>query len=170
MEMRSCQRYSAKSAATFLCGSAVGAGAVYLLDPSAGRRRRHVARDRAAGALRRGARRTARDLRFAGTQVQGRRHQLVHRLSRGPAPELDDAELEHKVESIVFRDRSVPKGQISMNAERGYIVLRGQVEHAEMIAHLDEAVRKVRGVRGVENLLHLPGTPPPRRSSGIKPG
>ena len=170
MEMRSCQRHSAKSAAAFLCGSAVGAGAVYLLDPSAGRRRRHVARDRAAGVLRRGARRTAHDLRFAGTQVQGRWRRLVHRLSPRPAPELDDAELVHKVESIVFRDRSVPKGQISMNAERGSIVLRGQVERAELIADLDEAVRKVRGVRGVENLLHLPGTPTPRRSSGRKPG
>jgi osmotically-inducible protein OsmY len=160
----------AKSAAAFLCGSAIGAGAGYLLDPSAGRRRRHVASDRAAGALRRGARRAAHDLRFAGTQVQGRRRRLVHRLSPRPAPELDDAELVHKVESIVFRDRSIPKGQISMNAERGHIVLRGQVERAELIADLDEAVRKVRGVRGVENLLHLPGTPSPRRSPGRKPG
>jgi osmotically-inducible protein OsmY len=66
-----------------------------------------------------------------------------------------------RVESIVFRDPRFPKGQISINAEQGEVFLRGQVARPELIQDLEEAVRKVPGVRGVENLLHLPGTPAP---------
>ena len=44
--------------------------------------------------------------------------------------------------------------------------LRGQVDRPELIHDLEEAVRKVPGVRGVENLLHLPGTPAPTSHAG----
>jgi osmotically-inducible protein OsmY len=76
---------------------------------------------------------------------------------------VDDATLAHKVESVLFRDRDVPKGEISINAENGVVFLRGQVERPEIVEELADRVRKVRGVRGVENLLHTPGTPPPTR-------
>jgi osmotically-inducible protein OsmY len=57
----------------------------------------------------------------------------------------------------------VPKGQINVNAERGVVVLRGQVERPELLEALEARVRNVKGVRAVENLLHLPGSPPPQR-------
>jgi osmotically-inducible protein OsmY len=91
---------------------------------------------------------------------------LVHRLRRSPARELDDVTLAHKVESVVFRDARRPKGQISINAEQGAVFLRGQVESPELIDDLEQAVRAVAGVRSVENLLHLPGTPAPRPRGG----
>jgi hypothetical protein len=40
---------------------AAGLAAGYFLDPDSGKRRRHVARDRALGLIRRGARRTSRE-------------------------------------------------------------------------------------------------------------
>jgi osmotically-inducible protein OsmY len=73
----------------------------------------------------------------------------------------DDVTLTHKVESVVFRDPKFPKGQININAEEGEVFLRGQVDRPELIQELEEAVRDVPGVRSVENLLHLPGTPAP---------
>jgi osmotically-inducible protein OsmY len=67
------------------------------------------------------------------------------------------------VETVLFRDRDVPKGQINVNAENGVVFLRGQVERRELVDDLGARVRKVRGVRGVTNLLHVPGSPPPSR-------
>jgi len=78
----------------------------------------------------------------------------------------DDAELAHKVESVVFRDDALPKGEVSINAERGTVFLRGQVESPDIIVQLERAVRDVEGVDGVENLLHVPGTPAPHPEGG----
>lgn len=78
----------------------------------------------------------------------------------------DDAELAHKVESVIFRDDSLPKGEVSINAENGTVFLRGQVDSPETIVRLEHAVRDVEGVDGVENLLHEPGTPAPHARGG----
>ncbi len=67
--------------------------------------------------------------------------------------------LAHKIESILFRDRDVPKGQININAEEGVVFLRGQVDRPELVGELEARVRAVKGVRAVENLLHLPPSP-----------
>jgi len=76
--------------------------------------------------------------------------------------ELDDATLVDKVESAIFRDPALPKGRININAERGRVVLRGEVDQPEQISALEVAVRQVSGVKDVENLLHLPGTSVPQ--------
>jgi len=75
---------------------------------------------------------------------------------------VDDATLVDKVESAIFRDPAVPKGRININAERGRVVLRGEVDQSEQISALEAAARQVPGVKDVENLLHLPGTPAPQ--------
>ena len=76
-------------------------------------------------------------------------------------PELDDVSLVRKVESELFRDRTIPKGPISINADRGIVVLRGQLDDAQEIDRIEREVRVVAGVRDVENLLHPPGVPAP---------
>lgn len=78
----------------------------------------------------------------------------------------DDAELAHKVESVVFRDESLPKGKVSINAENGTVFVRGQVDSPDTIVRVERAVRAVDGVAGIENLLHLPGTPAPHAKGG----
>ena len=75
------------------------------------------------------------------------------------AQPTDDADLAQKVRSEVFEAVDVPRSGINVNAERGVVVLRGQVETAEEIDALEEAVRRVSGVRDVDNRLHLPGVP-----------
>ena len=100
--------------------------------------------------------------RHASSEAVGRTKRAAHALSSNVV-ELDDVTLAHKVESILFRDRDVPKGQINVNAENGVLFLRGEVERPELVGELEARVRKVRGVRGVENLLHVPGHPPPER-------
>jgi osmotically-inducible protein OsmY len=82
----------------------------------------------------------------------------------------NDAVLVSKVESEVFGDPDIPKGGISINAENGIVVLRGQVEDPEQIRRLEQAVGKIDGVLGVENLLHLPGTPAPTSHGRVSAG
>jgi osmotically-inducible protein OsmY len=51
----------------------------------------------------------------------------------------------------------VPKGQINVNVEDGVVYLRGELEQPDLIEDLGAQARKVQGVLGVENLLHVPG-------------
>jgi hypothetical protein len=147
-------------------GALVGAAIEYLLDPAGGHKRRLWFRSRFTGSFRHGRRRAARTLRVRAAFARGHAHGLAHRLCHEPASELDDAELAHKVESIVFRDPSVPKGLISINAENGVVFLRGEVESQKLIDEIELKVRDVEGVRETENLLHLPGTPAPHPRGG----
>jgi osmotically-inducible protein OsmY len=139
----------------YLAAATGGIALLYFLDPSNGKRRRHTLRDRAGSAGRHGFRRARKLVRHTTSDAYGFGQRLVHRLP-GPTPELDDTTLVDKVESIVFRDRDVPKGNININAENGVVFLRGQVDRPELVEELEARVRKVRGVRGVQNLLHVP--------------
>ena len=86
------------------------------------------------------------------------------RIAKSFKPQPDDVTLARKVETEIFRDAEVPKGQINVNAENGVVVLRGEVEEPELIRDLEEKTRNVQGVQEVENLLHTPGTPVPAKS------
>lgn len=142
-----------------LAGFASGAAVAYLLDPACGHRRRA----QAAAIFRHSRHSLARRGRVRVLRSLGRARGVLYRLRRPtPREALDDAGLAHKVESVLFRDPHVPKGEISINAERGAVFLRGQVASAELIDDLAEAVWEIRGVDEVVNLLHLPGTEAPR--------
>ena len=78
--------------------------------------------------------------------------------------QYDDVTLARKVETEIFRDADAPKGDVVVNAEHGVVFLRGQVKDSGQIKELEEAARSVDGVKGVETLLHTPGTPAPMKS------
>lgn len=139
--------------------AAVGA-AVYFFDPENGKRRRHMLRDRVLAFFRRGGRRAEGAGRAVAAEAYGVAQKATH-LTEEPKPQPDDVTLARKVETEIFRDPDVPKGQINVNAEEGKVILRGEVDRTELIDELVERTRKVQGVREVESLLHLPGTPAP---------
>jgi osmotically-inducible protein OsmY len=141
---------------TFALGAVTASVAAYLMDR--GRRKRLF--DRVAGAFRRGVRRGERTARHAAAEAYGFKQKATH-LREQPKETPNDATLTAKVESEVLRGADVPKGDINVNAENGVVVLRGQVERPELIEELETKVRKVQGVRDVENLLHLPGSEAP---------
>jgi osmotically-inducible protein OsmY len=137
---------------------ALGALAAYFFDPDSGRRRRALARDRMPAFLRQG-RHKAEELGSAATAgASGAAEKVKHRKEE-EKPQPDDVTLARKVETEIFRDADVPKGQINVNAENGVVVLRGEVGKPELIRDLEEKTRKVQGVREVENLLSAPETP-----------
>jgi osmotically-inducible protein OsmY len=92
----------------------------------------------------------------AASDAAGQARRAAHAIRPSAEVELDDATLVDKVESIVFRNHDLPKGQININAENGVVFLRGQVDRPELVETLEARVRKVQGVKGVENLLHTP--------------
>jgi hypothetical protein len=144
-----------------VAGFALAAGAAleFFRDPRSGKRRRHLLRDRTRAAFRRRARTVERRAHYEAGKMVGAAHAITHH--EHAVPELDDVSLVRKVESELFRDRTIPKGPISINADRGIVVLRGQLEDAQQIQRIEREVRGVAGVRDVENLLHPPGVPAP---------
>jgi hypothetical protein len=148
------------AAAAAVCGVALGAALEYFVDPRAGRRRRHSARDRVISRMRHGERRTARRARRAESHAIGIARRTLFARRRRPEP-LDDVTLAHKVESELYRRTGIPKGHVSINAENGVVFLRGIMDGEDQIDRAEAAARRIQGVREVENLLHLPGTPAP---------
>jgi osmotically-inducible protein OsmY len=132
------------------------AALTYFFDRENGKRRRRMLADRTAGFFRRKARLLDRGRRRAVSAGYGAVQKTKHRTEE-EKPQPNDATLKAKVESEVFRDARVPKGQVDVNAEDGVVYLRGEVESPDLVAELEAATRKVHGVREVENLLHTPG-------------
>ena len=87
-------------------------------------------------------------------------------VGREPADQrLNDPALAAKVESEVFRDQQIPKDKLSLNAEDGVVYLRGEVPDQDTMDELVARARKVDGIKGVENLTHLPSEAAPTKSS-----
>jgi osmotically-inducible protein OsmY len=139
-------------------GAAIGALLAFSFDRERGRRRRKLAVDRMRGFFNRRARQAGRAGRAVGAEVYGVAMKATH-LRERPKPQPDDATLARKVETEIFRPADAPKATVSVNAEKGVVYLRGEVQRPELIEELVEKTRKVQGVRRVENLLHLPGAP-----------
>ena len=160
-----------------LLGAAAGAAAYfYFWDARKGPERRAAVRERLAGlpgmaALGPSAPSSApyeTPASDSGTAVRADPRADTDALTRSAADHPDaesadgaDADLAQKVRSEVFEALDIPHGGINVNAERGVVVLRGQVETAEEIAALEAATRRVAGVRDVDNRLHVPGAPIP---------
>ena len=140
-------------------GAIAGAVAAFLLDPQRGKARRAQLVDRAGAMARDAGQSLERGARQIGSTVEGKASALRNGGNGEPMP--NDAALAMKVESELFRDPDVPKGDININVEQGVVVLRGEVADAGMSERLENAARAISGVWEVENLLHLPGEPAP---------
>ena len=142
----------------------VGLGALiaYFFDPQNGHRRRALARDRIPAVFHRSTQSVEKAAKSVSVEAQAKKAKVTHR-KEAEKPQPDDVTLARKVETEIFRDVEVPKGQINVNAENGKVVLRGEVEKPAMIKDLEKQTRKVQGVREVENLLHVKGTPAPAK-------
>jgi osmotically-inducible protein OsmY len=102
--------------------------------------------------------------RYAG-QLKGAAGSVTPGAGREPAEDrLNDPALARKVESEIFRDSEIAKGDISVNAEYGVIYLRGQITNSDAMEQLVARARAVDGVRGVENLTHLPSESAPTKT------
>jgi hypothetical protein len=135
--------------------AALGAAAMFVLDPDKGRRRRALARDKANWVARRTseiADAAARDLRG---RLQGVGAQTARRLRGNDRP--GDDVLRERVRAKLGRSVSHPHA-VRVEAQQGRVVLSGPILASE-IDGLLSTVRAVPGVVDVEQRLESHQTP-----------
>jgi osmotically-inducible protein OsmY len=144
-----------------VAGAAAGYVAAYFTDAERGRSRRAEVARQFEGLGREANRIAQRSAIVATDKASGIKSRVM---PRGDEGDTDDLTILDRVESEVFRDPTIPKGDINVMVVEGKAVLRGQVPEKQ-IGAIEAAVRKVVGVRDVENLLHVAGTPAPNKAS-----
>lgn len=142
---------------TLAGATAIGFGAAWFFDPNSGAQRRNELRDKFASRARTGAGSVAGAARDIGAKAGG----AVASKTSGTTEPANDQALADKVKTEVLGDPEVPKDRINIDVSDGIVALRGEVDSRELMQALDDKARNVEGVRDVQNLLHLPGTPPP---------
>jgi osmotically-inducible protein OsmY len=148
-------RASGTSTKAVGAAGAVGLAAGYFLDPDSGKRRRHIARDRALALIRRGADKTRREADYVAGTVEGKVEAAKSKTApEKPAP--NDQALAERVKSEIFQPADAPKESVNINVEDGVVYLRGEVKRPDQIRKLVKEAGAVDGVKGVENLLHTP--------------
>jgi osmotically-inducible protein OsmY len=145
---------------TLLFGAAAGAAAAHFLDPDSGARRRNTLRDRTASKARAGAGQVATSASYTAGKAKGAVSTAAPSMG-DRIEDVDDVTLARKVETEIFRDPDAPKGQVSVDVQAGVVNLRGTVADEGWIVKLADDAKKVDGIKGVNNLLHRPGTPAP---------
>lgn len=145
--------------------SAVAVAAAYLLDPELGRSRRTRIAERTRHQVRMTVGRIGRQARYVWTSVGARAR---HRLRSTASQRVEGSTLLDRVESELFTDPSMPHGRLSLEVEGTTVVLRGQLDSQAQIAGVETAVRRIPGVTGIRNLLHLPGTPAPNKAAALE--
>jgi osmotically-inducible protein OsmY len=132
----------------------IGVGAAYFFDPRLGRRRRHVARDRAAKMVRTATRVTGKKARFSAGKARGvyaRGRQIVV----PPTVESDDAIVEQRIRSEALRDVGISSSDIDLTVEDGVVTLIGSVPGDKPASDLVARVQKVPGVADVAAMLRV---------------
>jgi uncharacterized membrane protein len=151
-----------------LGGAASGAAAMYWFDPQSGRRRRALARDKAAHVLRRSRAVLDASRRDLAHRARGLAAELAGRFESRP---LDDVAIERRVRAELGRVTSHP-GAIAVSCDDGGTVeLTGVILEKELPAVLAR-VAKVRGVNGVESRLQVhdeAGSVPALQGGGRRP-
>jgi uncharacterized membrane protein len=156
---------SCESALTF---AALGAGLMYLFDPSLGRRRRHVLRDKLIHYARKTADCTDATFRDVWHRSVGLAHETRASFSHDS---VADVVLVERVRSKLGRVVSHPHA-VQVCAENGVVCLSGTVL-ADEADHLLKAAKSVRGVKDIAYSLDIrpaPGNVPELQGGAQRPG
>ena len=145
---------------SFALGLVAGAAAVHFLSG----RDRNAIRDQARSKATAAAAAVQTQAAHVANQAKGVAHTVTPSGSRLEDP--DDVTLARKVETEIFRAADAPKGNVSVDVQAGVATLRGEVGEHEWIERLGDQAGHVSGIRGVQNLLHTPGTPAPEPEPG----
>jgi hypothetical protein len=156
-------------ATNVLRAAALGAVAMYLLDPDNGRRRRAIARDKAQSLVQNASEVVAAAGRDVANRARGARAATRRALY---APTVaDDLQLIERVRARIGRVVSHPHA-IQVGAQDGWVTLSGPIL-ADEVSGLIRAASNVPGVRGVSEHLDVhrePGSVPSLQGEGRRRG
>jgi osmotically-inducible protein OsmY len=138
---------------SFALGAAAGAAAARKLGPGSAKKLKDQATSKASTA----ASAMSSQAHYAAGTMKG----MASAVTPSRSEPMDDATLADRVRSEIFRDADAPKGSVSVDVQAGIAYLRGEVADHAWIERLGAEARKVQGIDGVKNLLHVPGTPTP---------
>jgi uncharacterized membrane protein len=133
-----------------IAGMVIGAGAMYLLDPDRGARRRSLLRDKSVHARHKLGDGLAATVRDARNRTAGKAAELR---SRFRPDEADDEVLHERVRSAIGRVVSHPSA-ITVLVSDGRVTLTGHVLVDE-VNDLVNRVEEIRGVKEVRNELEI---------------
>jgi len=145
--------------------AAIGA-AFYFLDPANGRQRRQTALDQVGSSLGRGSQAASSVASNVTNQTQGVVRSTVNRTPDNPDP--DDNTLRDRVETELFRDPGIPKGDLNVFVVDGVVDLRGELPSQDQIDSVVRRAQAVEHVKGVRSYLHLPHTSAPNKEEAIE--
>ncbi len=155
----------------FLMVAATGSGALtmFYADPHAGRRRRALLRDKLVHVRKIVTRdvpdRARQRSRFMQGVAKGVQHNALGLVRHERHGATDDDVLVSRVRSEVLRDAGIKSGQVHVDAYRGCVTLRGELENEIDIRHVEDLTRRIPGVEEVRNYLHLPETLPKNKEA-----
>jgi hypothetical protein len=129
---------------------ALGATAMYVLDPNSGKRRRAMIKDKAVSLAHKEGEMIARAGRDLRNRVRGIQPRLAAAMKRSNG---DDRKLADRVCSNVGRSTSHP-GALEVAAKGGKVTLQGDVLATE-VAGLLSAVEACKGVTKIDNKLNI---------------
>lgn len=161
---------------TMFVGGAAAAAVRYLLDPEEGDARRTRLKEQALSRL--------QDLGGrAQSSVSDAARGTIRQVKDDPGDPreassssrtvvvedagIDDQQLHDRVQTEVLGRADVPKDRIVVNVEDGIVVLRGELDSETQIDDVLEKVGAVSGVRAIDSLLHVHGTPAPNKREAL---
>jgi hyperosmotically inducible protein len=138
-----------------------GVAGMYFLDPTSGRRRRAVARDRFRSRL---ASRRRQLNREAAYESASRRGEVMKRAGAGKFHRRNDPSVADHLHEVLERIE-VPTNDVTVEVVDDVVRLRGQVRTTDELTRVLAAVGAESGERHVESLLHLPTEPAPNKAA-----
>jgi osmotically-inducible protein OsmY len=142
-------------------GGLVGAAVAYLFDPVSGNGRRARLRDQVGASVRRAQDRADKLSRHTSNVIEGKKAELAGDGDRS----MDDATVADRIRSEVLGRPGLDAGGLVVDVQDGVAHLRGEMQDEARITEVVAMTRSVAGVRDVENLIHVPGTPAPNKQA-----
>jgi osmotically-inducible protein OsmY len=143
-------------------GGLVGAAVAYLFDPVSGNGRRARLRDQIGASVRRAQDRADKLSRHTSNVIEGTKADLA---GGDGDRSMDDATVADRIRSEVLGRPGLDAGGLVVDVHDGVAHLRGEMRDEARITEVVAMTRGVAGVRDVENLIHVPGTPAPNKQA-----
>jgi hypothetical protein len=139
----------------------VGAAGMYFLDPSQGKRRRAVARDKMRSRIAHQRRRRSQQAAYQDGRQRG---ELFARAGAGEFHQRDNRAVAEHLHAVL-EHTDVPTADVTVEVVDDVVRVRGQVRTVDERERVLAAVGAEAGPRQVQSLLHLPDEPAPNKAA-----